>query len=201
MLDDGLDDIGRRLRWRVTFWITLDEGLDDADDVFDDVLAVGRRFRWRQEHVLSPMPPPTSLTYLHIILMTDDGDMWNDVFDGVGRCWMMLWMKLLDVLDDVGLRMTFWMTDDVLDDVGWRFGWSWMTFWMMLDDVLDDAGWRFGWHWKTSWVTGYILDYVGWGIGWRWWRFGWRFCWRMTSDDASDDGRKTFYHRRRRRRR
>ena len=43
MLDDGLDDIGRRLRWRVTFWITLDEGLDDADDVLDDVLADGWR--------------------------------------------------------------------------------------------------------------------------------------------------------------
>ena len=41
MLDDGLDDIGRRLGWRVTFWITLDEGLDDADDVLDEILADG----------------------------------------------------------------------------------------------------------------------------------------------------------------
>ena len=40
MLDDGLDDIGRRLWRRVTFWM-LDEGLDDADDVLDDVLADG----------------------------------------------------------------------------------------------------------------------------------------------------------------
>ena len=47
-------------------------------------------------------PPPPPLTYLHIILMTDDGDVLNDVFDDVGRCWMMFWMKLIDVLDDVG---------------------------------------------------------------------------------------------------
>ena len=33
-LEDVLGD-------RVTFWITLDEGLDDADDVLNDVLADG----------------------------------------------------------------------------------------------------------------------------------------------------------------
>ena len=62
------------------------------DDVSDD----GRKTFYHRR-----LPPPP-LTYLHIILMTDDGDVLNDVFDDVGRCWMMFWMKLIDVLDDVG---------------------------------------------------------------------------------------------------
>ena len=63
------------------------------DDVSDD----------GKEDLLTPTPPPPPpLTYFHIILMTDDGDVLNYVFDDVGRCWMMFWMKLIDVLDDVG---------------------------------------------------------------------------------------------------
>ena len=148
MLDDGLDDFGRRLGWRLHFgspWLRVWMTLMTFWMTFWLTDDVGWRFRWRQEVVLPPTSPTPPLTYLHIILMTDDGDVLNDVFDEVGRCWMMFWMKLIDVLDDVGWRMAFWMTDDVLDDVGLRFGWSWITFWMMLDDGLDDIGWCLGW--------------------------------------------------------
>ena len=64
-----------------------------SDDVSDD----GRNTFYHRCSCRRP-----TLTYLHIILMTDDGDVLNDVFDDVGRCWMMFWMKLIDVLDDVG---------------------------------------------------------------------------------------------------
>ena len=188
--DDGFDRLWMALlgwRW-MTFWITLDDGLDDAGWQFrrlwmaywmtlDDVLDVaGWRFGWLWL-TLDDVGWRFEWCVVEVVVMVV-------VYINWGWGYWMTGDVLDDILDDWWRRVTLWMT---LGDVGWRFEWrfGWRISLndvlddgrMTLDDVLDDVGWRFGWLWMTSWVTDDVLNFVGWR---------WMTVW-ITLDDVLDD--------------